>query len=84
MPGAAVGPWPLVPRGVGLGPAACPSAGSAAGQPTLAAHSGSEAWHPGSRGADLPASLVALARLGLDPNSGAAGPGVKVDSILAG
>ncbi|KAL3151903.1 hypothetical protein ABBQ32_001034 [Trebouxia sp. C0010 RCD-2024] len=69
--------------GVGLGAAACTSAGSPAGKPTLAANPGSQAWHLGSRGPDLSASSVALPWLSLDPNSGATSSGVKVDSFHA-
>ncbi|KAL3155635.1 hypothetical protein ABBQ32_012669 [Trebouxia sp. C0010 RCD-2024] len=81
--GAAVGPRTLVMGGVGLGAAACTSAGSPAGKPTLAANPGSQAWHLGSRGPDLSASSVALPWLSLDPNSGATSSGVKVDSFHA-
>ncbi|KAL3141653.1 hypothetical protein ABBQ32_004882 [Trebouxia sp. C0010 RCD-2024] len=83
LTGAAVGPRTLVMGGVGLGAAACTSAGSPAGKPTLAANPGSQAWHLGSRGPDLSASSVALPWLSLDPNSGATSSGVKVDSFHA-
>ncbi|KAL3155051.1 hypothetical protein ABBQ32_001027 [Trebouxia sp. C0010 RCD-2024] len=42
LTGAAVGPRTLVMGGVGLGAAACTSAGSPAGKPTLAANPGSQ------------------------------------------
>ena len=51
---AALGRGPLVTRGVGVGPAACPSAGCARGQSTLAAHSSPAVQSPGSRARLLP------------------------------
>ncbi|KAL3158601.1 hypothetical protein ABBQ38_010435 [Trebouxia sp. C0009 RCD-2024] len=68
LTGATIRPRPLVTWGVGLGAAARSSASGAAGQPALAAGSGPEAWHLGSRDPNLSASPATLAGLRPDPS----------------